>query len=54
MRKERNQSQIRVQILAKLLRKTGCPNSNLAGADALNVMPKSSFDMVTNSDQIET
>ncbi|KAF8368829.1 ccb-2 [Pristionchus pacificus] len=41
------------KILAKLLRKTGCPNSNLAGADALNVMPKSSFDMVVEDGSLD-
>ncbi|GMT00253.1 hypothetical protein PENTCL1PPCAC_22427 [Pristionchus entomophagus] len=41
------------KILAKLLRKTGCPNSDLAGADALNVMPSSAFDMVVEDGSLD-
>ncbi|GMR53128.1 hypothetical protein PMAYCL1PPCAC_23323 [Pristionchus mayeri] len=41
------------KILAKLLRKTGCPHSDITGADALNVMPRSAFDMVVEDGSLD-
>ncbi|GMT28111.1 hypothetical protein PFISCL1PPCAC_19408 [Pristionchus fissidentatus] len=41
------------KILAKLLRKIGCLNSDLTGADILNVMPHSAFDMVVEDGSLD-